>query len=458
MRKNYLTFLLVLSGFPLASQLWAQDSLKVNFVGLDTSLKGQNLTLYLRNPQTGVSSDSLMVMPVDTTNFMLGFDSVSPGNYFLDFYVDADGNGRFNTPPDKSWRVELDSFQGDTTINWNFDTNYVDITWPPDTSGGDTTGVDTSLFEVAINFTGFAPHVGQDLYVYVRDASNGDKLDSLAIEPVDSSDFAVVFDSVQGGKNYNIDFWADLDSSGTYNAPPVDHAWRIELMNLMGDTVVDFAHNTDFVDIFPADDTTGGSDSTLNLTINFTGFDSTVGQNFYVYLRDPQTNDFMDSTLITALDSNDFTVVFNNVTVNQNVNVDFYSDVNANGSYDAPPTDHAWRIQLTNLTADTTILFLYDTVYTDIGLGGPITGVADADGEKDFSSYPNPVQDELTVSLNKGGTGLSIYSLTGALVLHRNLTTAERLVKMNVSGLKPGMYILKFTSESGSSQKKFLKE
>jgi hypothetical protein len=296
------------------------------------------------------------------------------------------------------------------------------------------------------------------MYVYVRDAANGDKLDSLSFEPLDSANFAIIFDSIEGGKDYNVDAWADHNNSGSYNAPPTDHAWRIELMNFSADTIINFQHNTNFTDIFPADDTTGGGDSVSAVTINFTGFENTVGQDINVYLRDPQTNVIIDSIMVTPIDSSDFTVVFNSVVVNQNYNIDFYTDVNANGTYDAPPADYAWRIPLTSLSSDTIIVFIFDTVYTDIELGGPITGVEEVDGEDGFTTYPNPVQDELTVNLTRGGTALSVYSLTGSLVMHRNLTAVDRIIRLNVSELKSGVYILKLSSESGSSQKKFLKE
>jgi hypothetical protein len=281
-------------------------------------------------------------------------------------------------------------------------------------------------------------------------------MDSLFVTPVDTAEFAIVFDSVKTG-SYNVDFWADKDNNGSYDKPPQDHAWRIELMNLEKDTIVDFTHNTDFVDIFPVEDTTGGNDSTIKVSIDFAGFDSAVDKNLIVYLRDPQTNEFVDSVKVTPIDSNAFTVVFNTVNVNNNYNIDFYTDVNGNGKYDAPPLDNAWRLQVINVVSDTVIMFMYDTVYTDIGLG-QATPVKQVDGDAEFYAFPNPVQDELNVSLSTGGTGLSVYNVTGALVLHKSLTASDRLVRLNVSALKPGMYILRLNTLSGMSQKKFLKE
>jgi hypothetical protein len=277
----------------------------------------------------------------------------------------------------------------------------------------------------------------------------------VALSPVDSAEFAVVFDSVEGGNDYNLDFWADHNQNGMYDAPPTDHAWRIELSDLSGDTAIDFVHNTDFTDIFE-EDTTGVDTGNYQLTVNFTGFADNEGQDFIVYLRNPDTEEFVDSVLVTPIDSGDFTVVFDSVEVNNVYNIDFYTDVNDNGTYDIPPIDHAWRIELNDVDVDTVVVFEFDTTtFTDIGLVP--TGINDVE-VLGFSAYPNPARDELTVQLLKAGTGLSIYNISGALVLYRSLSPTDKIVRLNVSVLKPGMYILKLNSSSNTGQYKFLKE
>ncbi|HEX2396008.1 MAG TPA: T9SS type A sorting domain-containing protein [Bacteroidales bacterium] len=450
MKKKYLMLLLVLSGLPFSALLRAQDSINVDFTGVDSSLNGQNLTLYLRDPETGEFQDSVSMNPIDTSDFTLSFDNVDTGSYYLDFYSDVNGNGMYDVPPtDNSWRIVLDDFQGDTTLIWVYDTNYFDITWQSDTGG-----VDTTLLEIALNFTGMTPHVGQDLTVYVRHSDDGEIVDSLVVSPVDTADFGVVFDSVESGLDYNVDFWADMNTNGMYDSPPTDHAWRFELPGLSADTILNFAHNTDFTDIFADSDTTDTAN--YQITVNFTGFADNEGQNLTVYLRNPETDEFVDSVLVTPIDSGDFTVVFDSVTVNNVYNIDFYTDVNGNGSYDIPPVDHAWRIELNNVDLDTVIVFVFDTTtFTDIGL---VTTAVDDIEDLGFSAYPNPVKDELNVQLNKAATDLSIYNVTGALVLHKALDATDRIVRLNVSSLKPGMYILKLKTSSGTGQYKFLKE
>jgi hypothetical protein len=164
----------------------------------------------------------------------------------------------------------------------------------------------------------------------------------------------------------------------------------------------------------------------------------------------------VDSLTIAPLDTADFTVVFDSVMTDSDYNIDFFVDANSNGSLDAPPDDQSWRILLVDVDADTTINFVYDTNYTDITV--VVTGVDEVGSENGFFAYPNPVKDELTLNMVKGATGLSIYTVTGALILQQNLTPADRIVKLNVSHLKPGLYLLRLNNGSTFSQQKFLKE
>jgi hypothetical protein len=46
-----------------------------------------------------------------------------------------------------------------------------------------------------------------------------------------------------------VDFYADHNGNGVYDPPPADHAWRLELNDVAGDSELDFTHNTNFTDI-----------------------------------------------------------------------------------------------------------------------------------------------------------------------------------------------------------------
>lgn len=414
----------------------------VNFVSMNPHLN-QDFFLYLRNMDDGTILDSLELQ-VDMADFQVVFDSVSAGDYNLDFYADHNQNGMYDAPADDhAWRIELAGFNSDTTLEFVHNTDFTDI-FPEDG--------DQEIHQITISFISMDPHLGQDLYLYLRNAVGGEFVDSLIISPVDAADFDAVFDSVPGGSDYNLDFYADLNENGVYDAPPADHAWRIELPSFDSDTTLEFVHNTDFTDIFPAD---GGEDIYM-LTISFVGMDPHLDQNLILYLRDPVSGDFVDSVKVEPVSEADFEVVFDSVAANTDYNLDFYADLNQNDAYDVPPADHAWRILLSGISADTTIEFVHNTEFTDIGLGVP-TSVEDFE-ELGYSAYPNPVKNELNVVLKNAASNLSVYNVAGARLLYRTLNQADRLVRLNLSTLKPGVYILRVNSGSGTGQFKFLKE
>ncbi len=111
----------------------------------------------------------------------------------------------------------------------------------------ETGGNDDGKYILTINFTGMTPHVGQNLQLAVIEKSSG--IEIQRVSATAAADFLLSVYGIATGKSYNVDFFADHNKNGVYNAPPADHAWRIELNNVMGDTTLNFQHNTSFTDI-----------------------------------------------------------------------------------------------------------------------------------------------------------------------------------------------------------------
>lgn len=72
-------------------------------------------------------------------------------------------------------------------------------------------------------------------------------------------------------------------------------------------------------------------------------------------------------------------------------------------------------------------------------LGGPYTSLTT--NEVSFTTYPNPAVDQLTVAGVQPGTEVFLYNLQG-VVLQRVTATSEE-VRLNVSGLSKGVYLVK---------------
>ncbi|MDR4989197.1 MAG: T9SS type A sorting domain-containing protein, partial [Bacteroidales bacterium] len=63
-----------------------------------------------------------------------------------------------------------------------------------------------------------------------------------------------------------------------------------------------------------------------------------------------------------------------------------------------------------------------------------------------ISIFPNPARDVVTISADSQITEVSIYNLGGQLLYHRNVSS--NTVTVNLSGLNPGLYLIKVTGEN----------
>lgn len=208
---------------------------------------------------------------------------------------------------------------------------------------------------VTIHFTGMGPHLNQNLYIRVVDKGTM-KESGRTVQQITSANFDVVMDVVSAGKSYFIDFFADVNANGLYNAPPVDHAWRLELNNALGNDELNFAHNTNFTDI----------KWVYVLTVNFSAMTPHVGQLLELRVVNNVTNKEVDRIKLPSIPSANFSLQIVGLQLNTDYKIDFYADANGNGLYDVPPADHAWRINFTNTTGDVVQAFSHNTNFTDI--------------------------------------------------------------------------------------------
>src|SRR5690606_1843 len=139
-----------------------------------------------------------------------------------------------------------------TTLMFAHNTDFTDIMWKN---------------QLTVEFTGMNPHVNQNIYLAVIDAGSG--MEVGRTHAVADTSFALMVPGIEQGNSYHVDFWVDFNENGMYDAPPTDHAWRLELNDVMGDTTLMFAHNTDFTDVMWKS----------MLTIEFSGMNPHVGQN-----------------------------------------------------------------------------------------------------------------------------------------------------------------------------------
>lgn len=159
-------------------------------------------------------------------------------SYQVDFYADENKNGHYDPPgADHAWRMEIMNAQGNETLEFSHQIAFTDVEWK---------------HRLRLALSGMAESVGEMMVMYVREQSTGAYLDTVTLESIPADEFTMDSYVIGNGGTYMLDFYADLNGNGLYDAPPVDQAWRISSLNTTGDRDLEFVHNQDFTDIFQA--------------------------------------------------------------------------------------------------------------------------------------------------------------------------------------------------------------
>jgi hypothetical protein len=395
---------------------------------------GEDLYFALKYKNSGWEVERKKLREV-SANFDLAFDGIMPdSSYLVDFFADHNKNGKYDPPGiDHAWRITLDSVKGDTVVPFVHNINFTDIAW---------------IHRITIAFSGMNPHVGENLYFALKYKTSGWEIERRKLTEVDPA-FNVAFDHIMPDSSYMIDFFADHNKNGRYDPPGTDHAWRITLDSVKGDTIVPFVHNVNFTDI----------EWKYKLMVDFTGMTPHLDQVMKLYLRNNVTQAFIDSIIVNTIHQADFNISLFSIMPDSSYNIDFYVDFNENGMYDVPPVDHAWRIPLLDVRGDTIVNFAHNTDFTDIGLA-VISGINDLNGSG-FNTYPNPAGDELIIKSKQNDlniTGIRIFNSSGRLVIDQSPVTSGPEVRINVSSLKPGLYILNVSEGLTIRKVKFVKK
>ena len=102
---------------------------------------------------------------------------------------------------------------------------------------------------LTLKLVGMDPHVGQPFLLRVIDAESREEVFRVTLAEIGAAAFDIDVAGLEIGHAYRVDFFADMNGNGVYDAPPADHAWRIDLPALQGDESVSFAHTVAFTNI-----------------------------------------------------------------------------------------------------------------------------------------------------------------------------------------------------------------
>ena len=347
-----------------------------------------------------------------------------------------------------------ESFGNDVGLNWTYEfvfntTGTYDYHCNPHLTGMKGKVIvnpkSSEPLKLTVNFTAMTPHVGQTLWLAVIDKAT--MMEIGRVKTTAAQTFSIEVPGIEVGKSYWVDFFADHNKNSAYNAPPADHAWRLPLDNVTGNSVIDFVHNTTFTDIAWK----------TKLTLRFTAMTPHVGQKLTLFVRDNMGLD-MDNVVVPSVAVPNFDVLSWAIKPGMSYNLDFYADHNKNGVYNAPPADHAWRIALDNVKSDTIVSFVHNTSFTDIFLP---TVAKNLDKVDNIRLYPNPASNyiELKLPVNyEKVSSLKVYSIAGTLIDQKVMSENTESFRYNLSKFKTGIYFMETNAGSKRDILKFMKQ
>lgn len=300
--------------------------------------------------------------------------------------------------------------------------------------------------KLTVNFTGMTPHVGQTLWLAVIDKATNMEIGRVE-KAVDAAAFSIEVPGIEMGKSYNVDFFADHNGNGIYDTPPTDHAWRMDLNDVTGNSVLEFTHNTTFTDIAWK----------YKLTVHFTGMTPHLGEKLTLFLIWADTGFYHDTLVVPSVSAADFDIYSYEIKPGFNYSINFYADHNKNGKYDSPPTDHAWHIFLQAVKGDTVVNFTHNTNFTDIL---PTTSIPEIDAQK-LRLYPNPANQFIDLLLPTNYPAvhtLKVYSITGSVVDVMKISENGQQLRYDLNGYRRGIYFMEINSENRKDVLKFIKQ
>jgi hypothetical protein len=291
-----------------------------------------------------------------------------------------------------------------------------------------------------LEFNNMTPHTGQLLEVRLVESTSMLEAGRARIDQIPGAEFNVFLPFINSGKTYFVDFYADHSGNGVYNAPPADHAWRIELNDVEGDEDDEFVHNTNFTDIGWA----------YKFTLQAMNMNPHLGQLLELRLVNQATLEEAGRMRLDSIVLPGFAAAAIGLGLNEDYFIDFYADHNGNGVYDPPPADHAWRLELNNVTGDSELDFTHNTNFTDIQW--PLTGINEISLSKYIQVYPNPVNDHFILTIDRDdmqGEMLNLYNAAGTLIRQIPVQQNQREIRVDMAGAISGIYYMNLKLSNG---------
>ena len=358
------------------------------------------------------------IASISSASFSMTFPALEIGHsYFLEYYADLNGNGTYDmAPTDHSWKTRIDNVTGDMNVAFSHNTNFVNLDW---------------TYLMSLQMSGLTPHLGQLIELRVVNSVTGEEIGRTS-RTIDVVDVTLEVPGIKMGESYNLDFYADLNGNMIYDVIPTDHAWREPANSITGNTIVPFTHNLNFVDI--AWD--------YLLTFKASGMTPHLGQMFELRVVNTNTSIEVGRVKVDTITTVDFELNVPGIEIGENYNVDYYADLSNNNSYDAPPTDHAWRDNFMDISGDTTIDFSHNVNFVDIMWPASV-GINEYSLVNEIVTYPNPFYNQINIDSSFEIESIVLRNTQGQEIQLTDVVINDTFIQLNgLSNLTEGMYFV----------------
>ena len=181
-----------------------------------------------------------IINPLESANYGIMLDGLLGDDmYRVDMFADYNNDGGYDAPPvDHAWRYAVPP-SGVLTVVHN--TDFTDIAATAFVSPG---------ADFVMQFVDYQPHAGQLLEVKVVN-EDGRVVGYYRLGEVPATgQFSISIPGIiVSGEDYTVDYYADYNNDGNYDAPPVDHAWRSTAAGTASGLSIAVVHNTDFTNV-----------------------------------------------------------------------------------------------------------------------------------------------------------------------------------------------------------------
>jgi len=217
--------------------------------------------------------------------------------------------------------------------------------------------------DLSVSLSGMDPHVGETVVLRLE-SDSGELRTRIVLDPLTTAGFDLLAPRVRPTGSHVLAFWADHDGDGAYDSPPVDHAWS---RSVPPSGAVSFTHDTVFTDI----GATAAAEPGLDFTLDLAGMTPHLGQTLTVAVFKlsvtPLDFELVGLYRLAEVPAASFSIAIPGIIqAFEDYWVDIHADLNGDGGYDAPPTDHAWRIFQSADGTGLPVSFTHDTSFTDV--------------------------------------------------------------------------------------------